>query len=108
MIHQLLWIVREWKNQIKWAFQRAIRGYDDRLFWGVDEYVSPIILAGLKHLHDRSVGYPNGLTEKKWRMLLKKMMYAFEIDHLPYTKAQIKKSQLGLTLFAIYFHDLWD
>ena len=32
-------------NQIKWAYQRVVRGYDDRIFWGFDEYLNCIIPA---------------------------------------------------------------
>jgi hypothetical protein len=26
-------------NEIKWAYQRVVRGYDDRIFWGFDGYL---------------------------------------------------------------------
>ena len=32
-------------NQIKWAYQRVVRGYDDRIFWGFGEYLEMIIPA---------------------------------------------------------------
>jgi hypothetical protein len=30
-------------NKIKWAWQRAVRGYDDRIFWGFDGYFEQFI-----------------------------------------------------------------
>lgn len=31
------------KNQIKWAYQRIIRGYDDRIYWEFDTYFDRFI-----------------------------------------------------------------
>lgn len=30
-------------NQIKWAYQRVVRGYDDRIFWSFSEYFEQFI-----------------------------------------------------------------
>lgn len=30
-------------NQIKWAWQRVVRGYDDRVMWGLDAYFLAIL-----------------------------------------------------------------
>lgn len=30
-------------NEIKWAWQRVVRGYDDRVMWGLDEYFLQIL-----------------------------------------------------------------
>jgi inhibitor of KinA sporulation pathway (predicted exonuclease) len=32
-------------NEIKWAWQRVVRGYDDRVYWGFDGYFLKIIPA---------------------------------------------------------------
>jgi hypothetical protein len=32
-------------NQIKWAYQRVFRGYDDRIFWGFEEYLDYVVPA---------------------------------------------------------------
>lgn len=32
-------------NEIKWAYQRVYRGYDDRIFWGVDGYFEQFLPA---------------------------------------------------------------
>ena len=32
-------------KEIKWAYQRVVRGYDDRIYWGMDEYFSQFIPA---------------------------------------------------------------
>lgn len=30
-------------NEIKWAYQRVVRGYDDRVMWGFDSYFLAVI-----------------------------------------------------------------
>lgn len=35
-------------RQIKWAWQRAIRGYDDSIYWGFDGYFADVIVPPLK------------------------------------------------------------
>lgn len=32
-------------NNIKWAYQRVVRGYDDRIYWGFDSYFIQMIPA---------------------------------------------------------------
>ena len=32
-------------REVKWAWQRVVRGYDDRVFWGFDGYFMKIIPA---------------------------------------------------------------
>jgi hypothetical protein len=32
-------------NEIKWAWQRVFRGYDDTIYWGFDGYLEQIIPA---------------------------------------------------------------
>jgi hypothetical protein len=96
------------KDRLKWAYQRAVRGYDDRLYWGMDEYLDPIILAGLKNLKENGMGYPIGLTEKKWNKVLDTMISGFETDKYTYTESEMKKRKKALVLFAFYYNNLWD
>lgn len=98
------------KNEIKWAWQRVFRGYDDRLFWAMDEYLDPIIIAGLKNLRENGHGTPYGLTLKKWNTILDKMIEGFstEDDDLTLPAKAYKKQQEALVLFAFYYHSLWD
>jgi hypothetical protein len=35
-------------NQIKWAYQRVVRGYDDRIKWGFDTYLEDIVMKPLR------------------------------------------------------------
>ncbi len=94
------------RNNIKWAWQRLTRGYDDRLFWAMDSYLDPIILAGLKNLKENGMGYPPGITQKKWNKVLDTMIEGFEID--TFSERNMKKRKKALVLFAFYYDTLWD
>lgn len=48
-------------NEIKWAYQRVVRGYDDRVRWGFDEYFLQVMPA----LREFCVDYING-EGSKW------------------------------------------
>lgn len=37
--------MRNLLNNVKWAYQRVVRGYDDRIHWGFDTYFIQIIPA---------------------------------------------------------------
>lgn len=99
-------------NHIKWAWQRVTRGYDDRLFWSMDEYLDPIIRAGLTHIRKEGLGYPNGLTKAKWNKILDTMIAGFQPEPNIMTskewKKWVKNKQKALTLFALYYNQLWD
>ena len=34
-----------WIKEIKWAYQRIVRGYDDTIMWGLEEYFNQAIPA---------------------------------------------------------------
>ena len=41
-----------WVREIKWFFQRGIRGYDDTYAWGIDDSLGPVIIDVLKQFRD--------------------------------------------------------
>jgi hypothetical protein len=113
--------------EIKYAFQRLFRGYDDRKSYDVYYEIAKFTLRHLKNFRKlKKVGYPRGLTMRKWNKILDKMIYAFERlandDILVYQdkngKSKIRntknikkinsKIDEGLALFVKYFQSLWD
>ena len=42
-------------NQIKWAYQRVIQGYDDTIYWSFDDYFSQFIKPLQKFCKDELV-----------------------------------------------------
>ncbi len=80
--------LKDWKYELKWAWQRVFRGYDDRFAWGIDhwlvEYLPEIIRKMKNNLH----GYPADMfkrkntklpkNEKEWKDILEKIAIGFE------------------------------
>ena len=97
-------------REVKWAAQRVVRGYDDRIFWCMSEYLDPIILAGVQNIREHNHGYPNGLTQKRWNKVLDKRIVGFgeEPDDIKSMKKYYKDKEQALILFAYYYNDLWD
>ena len=99
-------------NQIKWAWQRVVRGHDDRLFWDMSTYLDPMVLAMAKHIREHGHGYPTGLTKKKWDKGMDVIIKGFRPEpDVPSAKAwkiYMKDRQKALVLLAYYWDNLWD
>lgn len=50
--------VREVPRQIRWAWQRALRGWDDRSVWCLHDHLAKTLGAQLVHMADTSYSYP--------------------------------------------------
>ena len=103
--------------------QRFHRGWADEDVWSMDHSLAQIIVPMLKELRENNVGYPHGLTEKKWEDILDKMIVGFQSvldenevwikkltndQHKKILETEHKKQQEGLKLFARYYRNLWD
>lgn len=66
-------------NQIKWAYQRVVRGYDDRIHWGFDEYLEQIIPA-IKLFCEEELNADYSMLNKKREKVFKKMLKLID-DH---------------------------
>lgn len=98
---------------IKWAYQRLTRGYDDRLFWDMSEYLDPMIVAFIDNQRKNGCGYPSDMTEKKWNKVLATIHSGFvpepEIGASKKVWSKYLKSRdKALVLLAFYWDNLWD
>ena len=79
----LLDFAKQLKREIKWAWQRVKRGYDDQIFWSFDHYLDQIIIKDLQWMLVNRNGSPvlEGWTEddchEKWTEALKEMLHYF-------------------------------
>lgn len=67
------------KNRLKWAWQRAYRGYDDTAKWGLYYSIAEISSPCIKAMIDNGTGHPYGETEKSWRKKLLLMKKSFDL-----------------------------
>jgi hypothetical protein len=56
-------ILHQWKYEIKYAYQRVFRGWDDRAMWGVDMYIAKMIPGMMRQLKEWKQGLPNNVFE---------------------------------------------
>jgi hypothetical protein len=105
-------------KEIKWFCQRGRRGYSDCDVWSFDWYLAEVISKGCKQLAKEKHGYPYGLTEEEWDVIINKISDGFEeymkiIDHEEeYDKITQedfdKKMDELFGLLRKYFVNLWD
>ncbi len=75
------------KYEIKWAWQRVFRGYDDRLIWNLHSYLSDYLPVIVRRLAKIAHGYPSSINKKSkanfknigdWKKTLEKIAKGFE------------------------------
>lgn len=115
----------KYRQYLKWPIQRAVRGFDDRAYWGLDSYIGEIALPVLEEYIKTKPGVPvlPSLKEdqsnwdevtKEWNLIMQKMHRAFylmkEDDNcrMDYTPENMKAIDEGLELFGKYLRALWD
>jgi hypothetical protein len=127
-------ILLEWKRQIKYAWQRVVNGYDERVSWSIDWYLSEMIPKWINDLKSKEQGCPSGMFDglpydengryfeedekfahNKWNDILDQIiigfenypsMSEFEHDSKEY-KESIQKFENGFNLFREWFSALW-
>jgi hypothetical protein len=131
------WIIPSYIfREIKWAWQRTFRGWDDKLVWSIDFYLATNIPQWLRELKKDKHGIPSmlledsdwdeskfnympGAFEKKVAVyddILDQIILGFEsyikIEELrwddPERKVLEEKYNIGFDLFRKYFSTLWD
>ena len=126
---------RNWMSEIKWAWQRVFRGWDDRVIWGINYYLCemmPVWLGELKRTAGTNICYfdfdkdglpiddEEGVTKARGRQdtNLNLMINGFvaykKLDSLDYdyseddAKERLEKERdVGLDLFREHFASLW-
>lgn len=114
------WLEETW-DRLRYAFQRAYRGYDDLALWNCDTAVIDLVIAYIDYVSAHGHGYPNELTNKKWMAILKEMKTGFmsaqsdewfEKKTLAARKkarlAAAKKQKRAAQLLGTYLYNLWD
>lgn len=98
-------------QQIRWGYQRVVRGWDDRATWSLDTHLGRTLGAQLTALADGH-GCPDGYGQVRWEADLKRHGQAllgygedkFDIDDTPlYGSAQD-----ALRWVADNLGSLWD
>ena len=123
-------------DNIKWAWQRVFRGWDDRAVWSIDFYLSKLVPELITHLQKKGVGIPvaifselfspvgpyvtdvtseqENLAKEKWNSVLEEIKVGFEAyrDAMEKGEDQLQvvyseKYERSWELFRKYFDCLW-
>lgn len=115
-------IIGGWGRELKWAWQRATRGWDDTAVWSIDTYLSKLIPELVRRLAEKNIGFPAILhddnitadeAEAKWNAILIEIAEGFEDYH----KKQFEcfmgiedspKLKRSFELLQEWFPNLWD
>lgn len=122
-------VIEDSLAEIKFAWQRVFRGWDDRAEWSLDHYLAKLIPEVLHMMLKINRGYPVSLypegtnfenvpkevddaCKKKWKEILIKIIEGFEeyreSECLLSSDNELKKFNEGFDLFKKYYQNLWD
>ncbi len=123
------------KREVKFAWQRAVRGYDDRASWSIDYWMAETLPPILRQLKKYAHGVPMqflpddieisnyrvGIGRSMFRQRLEELAQGFEEfkkhDGIPFENMEqyqrdynlhLKKVHETLSLFENMLHSLWD
>lgn len=66
--------------EIKYFYQRGVRGYSDRDVWNFNDYLAKIISEGCSKMSKQCYGYPSGMSTEKWKSILTEISTGFKED----------------------------
>lgn len=130
---EIIMKIKDLLLEVKWAYQRVVRGWDDRVVWSVDCWLNGIMPSILTRLQEDKLGTPSvffadlqNVTEqdevearKLWQLELQKMIDGFKASQDlidlkydwkdPSQKDKLEKTfNEGMESFVRYYHSLWD
>lgn len=76
---KLSYKIKELKYELKWAWQRAWREYDDIMCFSLDYHFIKTYRILLKELRANLHGYPHEMTMEEWENILDVMIGLLEI-----------------------------
>lgn len=98
---------------LKHAWQRLTRGYDDTITWDLYQNIAAFVLPRLIAFRATTTCCPHGMTLSKWYKELDCMINAFRLvlsqyDGITTTATTCEDINKGLALFAKRYLNLWN
>jgi hypothetical protein len=103
------------KRDVRFFFQRLIRGWDDSETWSLDVSFAKLMLPRLKRFNEIKCGYPAHMKEKEWDSIIEEIIWGLEWftssgrwDLSNKAKeANFKRAKAAIQLLAKHYTDLW-
>lgn len=108
--------ISQFFRNLKYAKQRATRGYSDPDIWNLDDYISQVIANTAEHLSNNFTGYPPEITEEIWKQELHEisehMNTYLHLKDIAKTKEDSilmqQEYQTALLMLQQRHMDMWD
>lgn len=76
-----MWRIRELRYKLRYAWQRATRGYDNFALWDYNTWLADITGKIMTTVANNHCGHPGDMTDEEWTAILNKIAFLFkEID----------------------------
>lgn len=113
--HPIKWIKGVFKD-LKWAWQRATKGYSDYDRYDIDFWFLKTIVPMLREFNEKTYSHPYNMTPEEWHDIIEEMAQHFEQadklsdDYLTGQDWEKAEEELhkGMTMFEKYLFNLWD
>ena len=110
--------IRELRYELKFAWQRVWKGYDDTFWWSMDTVFIELYYHLFNDMVKSSMSHPHELTYMEWNNILKEMRDLLAgahwedkdyntWDEIDFDKVKASKDEF-FKVFSKYFYDLWD
>ena len=76
--HNLLYNIGQFFRNIKYAWQRATKGYCDADVWSLDNFYIKLIPETIKSLKEHCQGHPGNISQDDWNKILDNMIGDFK------------------------------
>lgn len=103
------------QREVKWAYQRVVRGWDDRALWSLDDHLTKTLGAQLVRMSEIYHGHPCDYDAEQWGADLKKhgeALLTYQRTHYDSYGDEwdeaYKPTQEALTWVADNLAALWD
>lgn len=106
--------------ELKWAWQRVRRGYDDPALFGLNHALATLTVAGVRYMRETKHGYPGEFSPEfggggweVWDDILARMEEGFQAwldEDGWFTNNTIAEEKFhdAMDLYATWFSALWD
>lgn len=101
-------------RQIRFFFQRLVRGWDDSDTWSLNTTIAEFIYPRLKRFKAIKNSTPVGMNFNEWDDIINKMLFAFGLEIYEFSdKKGNVAEEIGLDVeeynkYDSYFHTCWE
>jgi len=102
------------KRDVRFFYQRLVRGWDDSDTWSMDHSLAKLILPRIKRFQEVRGGHPADMTDDEWEKILSEIVWGFEWfasgkqwDYGPEHRAEAERAHAAIELFGKYYGHLW-